>query len=493
MPQMRIYKMNIKEILKKFIIKYYDNIIVLFIIGIAAYSLFSNISINNLEHDELYTLNMLTMNNLFDIIKIGNVTDVNPPLYHAVMFFYTRIFDLSEYMIRIPSVVFFLITLYLIFIFTKRLFGAVDGIVSVLVTAMLFPHEWVSLLARGYALLVLFTVITMIFLDNIIRYKMKNNDKNISYRILICYIVSAIFCIYTHYFGGILVFSELFFLFIVFNKKVLKEIFIIIVPLMVFYVPWLLLISPHKVDVVHPNFIEWINWSVHANYNLFVVIFFAFIPVVPIIFDILKDKRIKLICNKYLSVLMLFFLFLFPYFLILFMYKIGIKCYQSRYLIISIIPFYILIAHGIAIAGRRKIIILIITVLFIIYGIKQKEPVFRMSQEAEYNINFIVKNHKKTGRPVLFIKDGMFEIYHKFHYDKYFNNETNKNNVKLLLYSEVNQINQTIEELSRMCGNNFIWVIDSTLMYDMNSVSLNKDIVKFNSKLPPIYLVKNKK
>jgi len=246
--------MNIKTISKNFIIKYCSNAVVITILGITAYLLFSNLSVNPLENDELFTLNMMTRNNLLEIIKIGNIPDVNPPLYHIAMFLYTRIFEVSEYMIRIPSVIFFLIAVYLSFVFVKKIFSTVEGIVTVIVMITLSPHAWISQFARGYSLFLMFIVITMIYLVNIINYKKDNIGNNIPVKMMTCYIISAVFCIYNHYYGAILVFFELLFLFILFNKKILRDILVIVIFLTIFYLPWLLSISLQKITRSNPDF-----------------------------------------------------------------------------------------------------------------------------------------------------------------------------------------------------------------------------------------------
>lgn len=481
--------MNIKSILKNFTMKYCANAVVISILGITVYLLFSNLSVNPLENDELFTLNMLTRNSLFEIIRIGNMPDATPPLYHIVMFFYTRIFEVSEYMMRIPSVIFFLIASYLSFIFVKRFFGITESIVTVIVMITLFPHAWVSQYARGYSLFLMIIVTTMLFISNIIKYKKENIEKNIPLKMLVCYIASAFFCNYINYFGAVLVFFELLFLFIVFNKKIVREIIIIVISLTILYLPWLLIISLHEIPQSCPDFLEWINWSVYASYNLFVVLFLAFIPLLPLIFDVIKYRNIKVLYDKHLYVSMLFFLFLIPYLTIYCIHNLGITCYQSKYLIISIIPFYILIAHGISLIGKKQIIIFLFTAIFVIQSLRERDHYVPCLTNSEYIIKFVINNHNQTQKPVLFINNGydMFTKHYKYHYDKYL---TNKDSVRIMFDYNTEKIKPTIEEIRSQYNGNYIWVIDCTLVYDIKKISDEKNIVMIKDNLPKVYLLK---
>ncbi len=248
----------------------------------------------------------------------------------------------------------------------------------------------------------------------------------------------------------------------------------------------------------YPDFFEWINWNVYSSYNLFIVLFLAFIPLLPLIIDFIKYKNINMLYKKHLYVLMLFFLFLIPYLTIYCIHNSGITCYQHKYLIISMIPFYILIAHGIVVIGKRKSIIFLLMIMFVLFAMKQRQQDMSYLKNSEYIVNFIINNHNKTQRPILFInnyrteinnKDVMFTKYYKYHYDKYLNN---KKSVKICFDDEMT-VNQTIEELSSNYGNNSIWVVDCTLMYDMKKISDGRNFIIINDSPPPnVYLVKNK-
>lgn len=487
--------MNIFVFLKNFITRHLDILFINCVIFFVGYYLFFTLSVNPLDIDELYTINMLSLNNIFEIIKIGNIFDNHPPLYHTIMYVFTQIFGISEYIIRIPSVIFFLISIYLSFILIKKLFSSTDAIVSIIVMIIFFPHPWVSQYARGYSLLLLFTLITMLLFVDILRYKQNNINKNIPFNLVISYIVISLCCMYSHYFGCIIVFTELLFLVLIFGKKIVKEIVSICVIIAILYVPWLLLIRLKQIRRIPPDFMEWISWNVFADYNVIVLFILIVLALIPIIHEIIKYRNIKFVINKNISFFTVLFLFLFPYLFVCLLYILGITCYQPRFLIISIVPFYILIARGINIVNKKSVIFLLV-VIIVLSALWQRKHFIPFLDNPEYIINFVINDHNKTKRPILFINNrvDMFREYYQYHCDKYLNKDMN-NSVKIVFdYDKYHYytINDDIEMLSRIYNNQYIWVIDCTTTYDVNKFLDTKNIIKFNDKLPQIYLIKNK-
>jgi len=485
--------MNIFVLLKNFIVRHLDSLFISCVIFFVGCYLFFTLSVNPLDIDELYTINILSLNNIFEIIRIGNIFDNHPPLFHIIMYVFTQIFGVSEYIIRIPSVIFFLISIYLSFILVKKLFSTTDAIVSIIIMIILFPHPWVSQYARGYSLLLMFTLITMLMFVDILKYKQNNINKNISFNLFISYITVSLCCMYSHYFGCIIIFTELLFLVIIFGKKIVRELVYIFIIIAIFYLPWLLLILPKQIRRGPPNFIEWINWNVFGDYNAIILFILIFLALIPIIHEIIKYRNIKFAINNNMSVFAVLFLFLFPYLFVYLLYILGITCYQSKYLIISIIPFYVLIARGINIVKRKSIIFLLV-VIFVLSALWQKQHFIPFLDNPEYIINFVINNHNKTKRPILFInnKVDMFREYYQYHFDKYLKKDIN-NSVKIVFdYDNYHNINNDIKMLSRIYNNQYIWVIDCTMTYDVNRFLDTKNIVKFNDKLPQIYLIKNK-
>ncbi len=460
-------------------------LILLVLLSFVSVKLISGLTANPLFMDELFTLNILYSNDLYKIILYGNILDNHPPLYHLIMFVFTQCFGVSEFIIRLPSVIFNIISIYLIFILAKKLFSPTHGFISAITAIILMPHVYISQNARGYSLLLLLSILTMISLVNIINYKLQYKDKKIPFSILFYYIISSLLCIYTHYYGCILVFCELLFLFLFFYKKILREIFIITISLTLLFGPWLLISFPNGLDIVNPSFINWINWCCFENYNIYILIFLIIIGVFLYILKI-KNLNIEIIKEKYYSFALVLFLFIFPFLLVYFIHYNIIRCYHHRHLIISLAPFYILIANTFVSISKNKIFLFVLVFAFYLSAIKQRNN-FIIFNNCEYYLKFMITDCNNNNRPILVIDKGeTFWRYYKYHFDKYL---INKNNLTYIEDYSKQDINQTVDTIKLSTVYEYIWLLDSTSFCNITAIC-NKNLIVISSMLPTIYLAK---
>src|SRR3990167_11502993 len=73
--------------------------------------------------DEAVTANVVSKFSYLEIINKFSPTDFHPPLYYLVEKFWTNIFGYSEIALRFPSIIFSLITGWMIYLIGKRLEG----------------------------------------------------------------------------------------------------------------------------------------------------------------------------------------------------------------------------------------------------------------------------------------------------------------------------------------------------------------------------------
>ena len=467
-----------KDYIKKAI---YYSLVLIFLI-FTTIILFHNLLISppELDIDELFTLNLLYTNNLYEVIKFGNILDNHPPLYNLIMFFFTKCFGLSEHLIRIPSVIFSIISFYLVFVLGKKIHSPVYGLTSLIITIVLIPKPWIAFYARGYALLLLFSILTMINLINIINFKVQNPNKTMPFKIIFYFIISSLMCVYTHYFGCILVFCELLFLFIIFHKQIIKEIIIIVTSLILLFGPWLLISHPKKVFTINPVFTDWLNWNVFSNYNVY---FLLFIIITGILYYIYNIKTYRKEPNY--AFLFIVYLFIFPFSLVYLIDKFVINCYQHKYLIISLIPFYILIANTFVIFFKSKINLILVLLIF--YLVSEQRYV-NVCKNTGYPLSFIINNHNKYNKPIIIIDNyNMFNNYYKYHFDKY----CIKENIVFLNNFDTTQILETVDNIIKKNDGKCVWLFDATSIYDIKTISDNREIIVFNKELPSIYLIKD--
>ncbi|MDP3994868.1 MAG: glycosyltransferase family 39 protein [bacterium] len=87
-----------------------------------------------------------------EIITKFSPGDFHPPLYYLILRGWSMIFAISEVSVRIPSVVFGLLTVYLVFLIGKELVNRKTGLVAAVLLATSGLHIYYSQEARMYAL-----------------------------------------------------------------------------------------------------------------------------------------------------------------------------------------------------------------------------------------------------------------------------------------------------------------------------------------------------
>jgi len=171
--------------------------------------------------------------------------DPSPPLYYLVLHFWMEVFGTSEVSVRVPSAIFGVISIIVIYLLGKLIFNKRVGIYSALLIALSPIHIFYSQEARAYSLLFLLTMLSAYFY---LRLKQDFSRNNIA-----GYLISCIFMLYSHLYAALilLVLNMHFFLTeinfssirkIKLSKKAIHWIYLQII-ILITYVPWLITIS----------------------------------------------------------------------------------------------------------------------------------------------------------------------------------------------------------------------------------------------------------
>lgn len=78
--------------------------------------------------------------------------DFHPPLFFIILWIWTKLFGIGEQIVRIPSVIFGVATIYIIFLLGQKLYSKTLGLISALLLAINPLHIYYSQEARMYAL-----------------------------------------------------------------------------------------------------------------------------------------------------------------------------------------------------------------------------------------------------------------------------------------------------------------------------------------------------
>ena len=89
--------------------------------------------------------------------------DWNPPLYFIILHYWIKLFGVSEFTLRFPSLVFSVISIPCLFFLGKQIFNRRVGLYASLVMCLSSFHLWYAQEARPYSLSVLLSILSTYF------------------------------------------------------------------------------------------------------------------------------------------------------------------------------------------------------------------------------------------------------------------------------------------------------------------------------------------
>lgn len=165
-----------------------------------------------------------------EIVK--STQDAHPPLYYLLLHFWMKIFGDSEFSVRFPSVIFGVITVYVVYKLCLEFWSAKVALLSSLLVGISTFQVFYSQEARMYSLLCLLSTLSFLYFAKIL--------KEQKLRFYAIYLFVNVLLLYTHLYSLFILFAQV--IYVVFiDKKKLKEFGIAILFAFLFYVPRLFL------------------------------------------------------------------------------------------------------------------------------------------------------------------------------------------------------------------------------------------------------------
>ncbi len=298
--------------------------------------------------------------------------DFHPPLYFFLMNFWVRIFGDSEIALRLPSVLFGVGTVYILYKIATKIQGKFTAVLSTVLLATAPFHIYYSQEARMYCMVTFFASLSMYFFLTL------NKSKNNRY----LYFISTVLMIYSDYFGFLVLLAQGIYLIM---KKNYKFLLVTCCWLLVAYLPWLpMLITQLKTGIsatqTLPGWGSLVNVSFWKAIPLTVVKFtigritlfdkklyvlaaamIIFTTGALIIKGIYKNKKIQ-ISNFKFQIFLWFFVPLTVSWLV----SLFVPNFQPFRLLLILPAFYLLLAIGISTVNSNKLQFIVVGLFLII-------------------------------------------------------------------------------------------------------------------------------
>lgn len=376
-------------------------------------------------YDEIISVQSASLD--FGHIKHVSEWDKNPPFYYYCLSVWIKVFNDSEYCVRLLSVIFSSVSAGILFLFANKHFNKITAIiVSVLYLSsnilFFYSHE-----ARAYSLVVLLTLLSShIFLA----IKEKTSIRNVILLGLINFLL-----IYTHYIAGIVLFFQ--FILMLFNfDKVEKKHFSYSLVFTIALV-FLRFTKKQVFVIIGFNSSDSPFWLKMSDFNALVDVLskflFSSVLVYPLILLIIigvifsfakKDKK------KYLVLNYSFFLGMIAILMVYFLGKTT-PIFLDRYLIFSIPFLLLLIAYSLSLI-KYKFIPITISVFFAIYFIPKIDFSTQKAMDYRGVVSFVKQVKNNSDLIIVKTKDikALFGYYYEVDFLKLKKNDlTNADNI----------------------------------------------------------------
>ena len=394
------------------------------------------------------------------------------PFYYIITNYWTKIFGLSEFKLRLLSSIFGIFSIYLIYLLGTFLFNHEAGLISAFILSINHQHIFFSQEARMYSMLVALALLSALFL----LYSLKTN-KNLYWA---AFVIATTLLLYTHPFSFfILLFQGLFILIYWKKYKVFfKKMIISSLAILLIYIPWApaffnqLSYGPPigrifgrpalgqlAIDLIQFN--SWISPDISTRtalrtMNLAELSFSAWMLILSIVTIVLllgfafifgiiypKNKKadIKFLNNYKFILLFLWFLIpIFVPFLISIVSPENAIFSSVRYILFASPPYYIIAALGISNMKRKTLflILLVISSIFPLYAYYVNFDKQQFREAADY-----ITNNRSPDEYVFIHKSNIILPFSYYH-----NDLTN-----VLSIEDINQLKSNLE------GKQAFWII----------------------------------
>lgn len=180
--------------------------------------------------DEAINVLAVKNNTFWNMITQYSIGDFHPPGYFVLLWIWTHLFGFSEISVRIPSVIFGVLTIWLVYLLGKEMFNKKIGLVASLFLTLAPLHVYYSQETRMYSFATFSATLSFYFFWKLINQKSKWD--------VVGYTVASILVLYSDYLVY-LIFPAQFFYLVFWQRNYLRKILIAWVVILISGIPWL--------------------------------------------------------------------------------------------------------------------------------------------------------------------------------------------------------------------------------------------------------------
>lgn len=428
----------------------------------------SYITYTSIGGDEPFSIYHALMepNSIIQLLSKGN----NPPFYELFLHYWIKLFGISEFSVRFPSLIFSSLAVYFIYNIGKEFFNYNIALTTCLLYTfsnyhILFAHE-----ARVYALFALLTSISMYFYFKII--SKSNCIKHYSYLL-----ISNITLIYSHYFSFFILFIQCIGLLVDKNKRTvhLKKYVFHLFILFILYIPniYTLLIRFYESSSKG----TWLNppKGVESLYNM--VWTFSNAPVVTVIslliilialFHTLFKKSYKQ--SSFVTNTIIIW-FIFPFFS-MFILSFWIPMFLDRYLIFVSLAYYFVLAISANYFLKNTRLKYILPVLISLLFLSSFNPNMDNKRHVKEVVAKIME--LKSDESLVVISPENFILNFAYYYDKGIFTNYNSSSIYKNIQTQLNTKNiYAVNSIEDVNTNNYNHIIYLDAAADFNEPKNN--------------------
>lgn len=307
-----------------------------------------NLTFQSIWIDESFSIHAA----LQSLQHVLTLIDPTPPFHNLLLWGWIKLFGISALAVRSLSVLISMISIYVIYLLGKR-YSQRTGLFAAFLLAISPIHVWYAQEARAYALLFLLSMLSMYFY-------LKFLDKPDKINIL-GYIIISTLMMYTHLFGFLILLVQ--FLHFIFVRKHWKEWISCMIAIAFLFVPWLLKLP----EIISMNFVSFTSLP-ERSLSIFHEVYNAFLfgktwPLIGgVIMLLYAYLFIRHIFSKRRSPVMILWLFV-PV-LAVYVFSVFVTpIFLIRYVLISSIPMFLILAIELARTKRPQLLIMLIAIV----------------------------------------------------------------------------------------------------------------------------------